>query len=875
MRNGCVLAAGEKGARSSRRGLGINLKTIGFWALSFLAPIAIFCGVAAAQGIYPFGDQSFLTEDLKYQYADFYSWFARVLCGQESVFYSTACGLGANTWGLYSYYLASPFNLLMPLFFQTNVTLFVFVTDALKLGCMQLTASFYLRRRFDLGRGWSFVFGLGYTWSLWVATNLRNPMWMDALILLPLIMWAVWQLVSRDRWLPLCLLTAANVIVCWYTAYMTVIFCVMLTIFEWACAGRCVGVRAARRGDDDGEKGAAGETRTTGQTTARYPIWRLALRFARPMAIALLLCAWTFIPTVKAMLGSGGAEEEGLLQIIAGFFSASSVMDKIRYLFTTQPVYMLRGLVPALYSPWHRIPQFYCGVVLMVSFVAFFASRRVDGRTKKAAAVLVGAILACIVFRPLQAIWCGFREPSGFYSRPCLFVAPTVMWLAGRWWQGVAAGEGEQGRVDRWAAGLLARPVACVAVGLLAVVDLSVGAYFAWKTLYVGCSQEQQNSYYQQSVDQLVWLDEADTGTYRFERTYVRAGKAALNEAMSCGYLGISSYSSAHNQSALNFLDALGYSSPNLLHVRYAHQNLAADALLGVKYTSSQDVPAGFAEVDGAPLVNGAGIYQNPYALSLGYAVASSANGATLSGDNPFERQNSLASALVGHDVQLFKKADAAICEDTAEAKSWQVTVPAGTLGYAYVECPSSISDTGVYVSFDGFAAEKDGWRFQHAVRAFGGVEGETDGTHTARVTPGTAASGVAPVDMATIDCDFYYLDLTVLEEVTAELSSHQVSFSSFDGRGIDGTVDVDEDGWVMVSVPAEEGWTVTVNGREVQTSSAFDSAVMLVPVTAGANSIQMRFEAPGLRVGCAVSAVSVVGLVGAFVYRSRQKKAC
>ena len=66
------------------------------------------CGAAtAACGIYPFG-ASQLAEDLRYQYVDFFAWFKRVLGGQESVFYSTACGLGANTWGLYSYYLASP-----------------------------------------------------------------------------------------------------------------------------------------------------------------------------------------------------------------------------------------------------------------------------------------------------------------------------------------------------------------------------------------------------------------------------------------------------------------------------------------------------------------------------------------------------------------------------------------------------------------------------------------------------------------------------------------------------------------------------------------------------------------------------------------------
>ena len=148
-----------------------KLGALVFWGAWFVVPIAMLCVVAAVRGVYPFGAQSFLAEDLVFQYVDFFAWFKRVLGGQESVFYSTACGLGANTWGLYSYYLASPFNLLLLLFDQEHLTLFVFVVDALKLGCMQLAAMFYLRRRFDVGRGWSGVLALGYTWCLWTATR--------------------------------------------------------------------------------------------------------------------------------------------------------------------------------------------------------------------------------------------------------------------------------------------------------------------------------------------------------------------------------------------------------------------------------------------------------------------------------------------------------------------------------------------------------------------------------------------------------------------------------------------------------------------------------------------------------------------------------
>ena len=848
------------------------LKTVGFWLLCLFVPIAMLCAAAAATGVYPFGGQSFLTEDLKYQYIDFYRWYRRVLCGRESVFYSTACGLGANTWGLYSYYLASPINFLMLLFDEAHITLFVFAADALRLVLMQLSAVFYLRRRFGLRRAPSFALALGYTWSLWVATNLRNPMWLDALVLLPLIMWAVWQLVERDRWLPLALLTTANIVVCWYTAYMTVLFCIMLALLERAC------------------------------TDKHQPVWRLALDFARPMLAALLLSAWTFLPTVKAMLGSGGSEEPGLVDLIKQIFTAGSPMGVIRAVFTTQPVYMLRGLVPALYDPTHRIPQFYCGVLLLVCLVAFFASRRVDDRVKRAAGIFMAVMLASVVFRPLQAIWCGFREPSGFYSRPCLFVGPTLMWIAGFWAGALlgekglaggrlaagAAGAAEAVATDGLAAASVGAPAEVVApltrldalallVAALAAAELTLGACFAFRTLYTGYTQEQNDTYYEQSTAQVSWLESTDAGTWRMERTSTRAGLAALNEAMGCDYVGISSYSSAHNQSALDFLDKLGYSKEGLLHVRYARSVLAADAFLGVKYTSSGYPSAGMSEVAGAPALGDQVLHENPYALSLGYVVADSAVGATVFGENPFERQNSFASALVGHEVELYKRADATQTQDEDDRKTWQVSVPADTLGYVYVD-EISARESGVDLIVDGSSPEREGWRFQYCVRPFGSVEGESGGTHTVTVATasdtgsGGSSNETQVTDLKTTHCDFYYLDLDALQAVVDELSAHQLSFSSFSGKGIDATVEADADGWVMVSVPHEDGWTVTVNGREVQTSQAFGDALTLVPVAAGENAIQMRFVSPGLYAGCAVSAVSAAGLLAWGAVRRRRR---
>ncbi len=853
-----------------------TLKKLGFWLLCFATPIATLCIVMACAGVFPFGSESFLIEDLKYQYKDFYHWFYRVLCGEESIFYSTACGLGANTWGLYTYYLASPFNLLILLFGESNITLFVFITCALKLGCMQITATFYLRKRFELRDAQAFIIALGYVWCLWTATNLCNPMWLDALVLLPLIMWAVKLLVDRGRVLPLALLSALNICVCWYTAYMTVLFCIMFTILEWSCSktksetscpqnAPAEENSVAKHAKHSKQVNHTKQTKSNIKCNTPCSFAKLALRFATSMVVALLLSAWMFIPTVLSM-AEDGSETYALTDIVVQIFSAGSFTEARRLIETTNLQNFIYGAIPFMYKFSAKCPQLYCGILLLVAFVAFFASKRINKRTKCAAAIFMLILIASITLRPLQAIWCGFREPSGFYSRPCIFLAPTLIWTAGFWLQN--ARENTHKNVIKK---ITNTSWAVVLIGIFVVADLTLCGFFATKAMHKqnNYSQENNNTYYEQSINQVSWLKQHDPSTWRMERTFTRAGFAALNEALSCNYIGLSSYSSVHNQSALDFLNSLGYSQFGRMHTRYAEPIVATDALLGLKYTSSNAEPAMLNKVEGAPLLQNTGIYENTRALSLGYVVAESSLNAQLSGDNPFERQNSFASALAGHDVQLYKRANTSLTTDTADKKTWQIDVPAGCLGYAYIERFEEVRGAAhsykyIYFSIDGSTPEKEAWRFQHTLHALGNVAGSEGATHevSALTNQGADSTNADIMSLGQVDCDAYYLDIDALDELTRDLSTQQVNFTSFSGKGIQGTVDAESDGWAMISVPHEDGWSITVNGESVSACSTYNGALTLIPVSKGENTIEMHFVSPGFYGGCAVSVLGVLAVV-------------
>lgn len=504
-------------------------------------------------GVYPFGPESFLTEDLKYQYIDFFTWFRHVLTGETNVFYSFAQGMGSNTWGLYSYYLASPFNLIILLFDEAHLTLAIYIIVALKLACMNTAMAWYLRRRFTLQRTWALALALCYTWSTWTATNLRNPLWLDALILLPLMAWGCRQLLRKGSIVGLSLLVAVDVITCWYMAYITLLFCCLFVLFELA-------VMVFDEGEHPGGKWIAGR----------------AARFTTAILLGLGLSAWTFVPTILAMMGGDAKTTVGMFQ--------------------TYPKALIRGFLPSAWNIDHA-PQFYTGLIPLVLAIGMLFEKFVDKRVRTLTLVFAGFLVVSSVLGPPMYVWCGFRQPNGFYCRIAFLLSFLEVWAAAYLLMKRAEISSVSSKDIRtpWhkanaqqkCLNPTLRALASLAALVLTVADLSLNAHMCWNQLYVNYPQETHDTYVSAVDAQMEELGELDADAfYRVDKTYNRAG-AAFNEGISHGFNQLSTYSSANNPKAVAFLNALGYSSEGEFSSVYAASNLVMDSLLGVRYMGS------------------------------------------------------------------------------------------------------------------------------------------------------------------------------------------------------------------------------------------------------------------------------------------------
>ena len=206
-------------------------KKVWVYSIPFLITAAMLLVIFYKAGIYPFGEKSLLIWDLRWQYIQFFSWFKQVLTGRGDLFYSFNAGMGSNMIGLYAYYLASPLNLLI-LFFD-DIQIFVLVLTILKLALAASASAFFIRNRFPVvDNVWTIVLATCYGMMSYGISQKCNLMWLDALIMLPLICIGVYRFVTQKKKNYLFAAVLVMIICNWYMAYMCCLFSVLYFFFE-------------------------------------------------------------------------------------------------------------------------------------------------------------------------------------------------------------------------------------------------------------------------------------------------------------------------------------------------------------------------------------------------------------------------------------------------------------------------------------------------------------------------------------------------------------------------------------------------------------------------------------------------------------------
>ena len=191
------------------------LSRYALYITAFFIPFILMMIIFMVQSIYPFGDRSFLHIDMYHQYFPFLNEFYHKLKAGESLFYSWNTGIGSNFLALFVYYLSSPFNWLCVLVPEHLLIEFQSYLVVFKIGLCGFTSCYYFRHHFKTKSPAILLFTTFYALSGFMAAYNWNVMWLDCVVLAPIIILGLERLVLEGKDKLYCI-TLALAILCNY-----------------------------------------------------------------------------------------------------------------------------------------------------------------------------------------------------------------------------------------------------------------------------------------------------------------------------------------------------------------------------------------------------------------------------------------------------------------------------------------------------------------------------------------------------------------------------------------------------------------------------------------------------------------------------------
>ena len=181
---------------------------------AFILPVALIYAAYALFGMYPFGEHSVLCLDLNGQYVYYFEAIRDAFHGDGSILYNWSRNLSGGYQGVIGYYLASPFTLIVILLPRTMLLGALLIMILAKLGAASVTFCYYARKSKHVKPLLGVMLGTMFGMCAYGIIQTIDPMWLDGLVFLPLIVLGIEYLVDDGRKInfiiPLALMCVAN-----------------------------------------------------------------------------------------------------------------------------------------------------------------------------------------------------------------------------------------------------------------------------------------------------------------------------------------------------------------------------------------------------------------------------------------------------------------------------------------------------------------------------------------------------------------------------------------------------------------------------------------------------------------------------------------
>ncbi|WP_066314437.1 YfhO family protein [Bacillus sp. FJAT-29814] len=841
--------------------------------LSFCLPIVIIGTVFIMSGIYPFGKGTVFSSDLFHQYIHFYYYFLEAIKGNESLLYSWNAGLGSNFFGIIAYYTSSPVLLILQFFPKDFFSEAIAAMILIKIGFCGISISYFIKKKFITFKSYEIVFFSAF-YSL-MSYNINyyfNVMWLDGVILLPLIILSVDSVLRNKTIIPYTILLSLMFILNFYISYMIGLFIflyLVINLYQFKKMKTIIDIKA------------------------------IIYKFLKGTVISIGISAFLTVPTFFQLLETLGNNNSSLnkpdlnffLMLYSGIYDSAIEGAPIIYIGTfillLVPIFFisrinrlekvkwgtllfilgLSFIVPPLNLIWHAgdIPNWFpyrysfifSFILLNISLLAYEKIQTI--RLKQLLIIFLLNLIVLIFFSPLYS-----GEHNLFINLSFLSIFTLILYVKKR-------------NLKR---------IGFVIFFLLMITELLFNSTILISDLYAEIGRANRIEYtkysdYRAGLNQINKIDK--THFYRVETDINNTN----NDSLTVGHSSFGHSSSMLSNHLIKTMNSLGFYAEKANYNRKG-STIFSDAILGQKYfiSSKKFEKEGFKEIS---RINKLSILKNDNYLRIGYPITKDIGNINVADfNNPFDLQNQIYKTMFKTNETLFVpippqkiEYENAVFKKLDNGKQLSRLKKNEVIKVKYLF--NINEETNFYAKFDLLNSRNIRPNNKN-IKMF--INNKEIGDYLRSHFKGIFDVGKFKNEQVAIELHFdqdevkyirdelfYFTNLKNLHNNLNTIDKDSFIITGKNNNKLGAKVRIKQtDQLLFLSIPWDEGWRITVDGEKVKPLKVLGS-FMGIPLKKGEYDLQMEFIPKGLTFGGIISLISVMVFIKVFLKENKRRK--
>jgi len=816
------------------------------YLITLLMSIFILFIVFVSNRLAPFGSNTIVYSDLMSQYEMFlYELVIRITSG-KSLIYSFSSGLGFSFFATIVNYLMSPINIIALIFKDNNIhkvmNLIVFIKPVLA----SLTMCIFLKNKFKTDKWFVSIMSILYAFCGFFTAYYFNIMWIEAFILLPLVVLGLEKLINKKDTtlyvISLLLILLTN----YYEAYMVCIFLVLYFV-SYSYFNKKL------KKD-------------------------MVIRFIKYSIFAALLGMFILLPMFMILKSTSS-------------LSSSLVMDNYKYPFSIIDFISAHftGSYSTRYSTVYRgvtdiatnSPNVSVGIIGLVLSIMFILNKEIDKSIKKTYLPLIGFFILCFFIPYLDVAMHAFKIPNDLPFRYSYMYSFLLIIISTYSFINLDKMPNKNKLIILISTILLS--LLLIIINPLnirrIIVLLNVFVLLFYATSYylftlkdtrtagiilfiffaiIECITNLSVNIVVKTPKELYDYEHLKTNVelinlvdhtpfYRMDSKVAPANTGSV-----LGYNGISTYNSVSNYNISYLNRKLGLDGNGSYYFTYNGSTPIYNILFDVKYSIGKQDDLFFNKIGD--------VYQFRNNKGLMFEVSENILKWDLTSDNPFVVQNDLVNKLSNIDNLFVKEELKEVSKISDNYYKYKVTT---SNKYVYLLTSSNVlfiknnnslyyRDSHIYNKDNSLTIVKSKdikYDSKYEISNSKIVEIELDNNKEFEVYfIDDSKRGIAA----------YKMDYAKYNEFQKSIDS-VIDMSGFTDTELLGGIELNKDKSIIyTSIPYDEGWHVYIDGVEVDKVKVANSLIG-IKATKGYHTVYMKYDVPYLAEGSIITSVTII----------------